>query len=125
MVVDAACAASARSFAEQSASASLLTSKAGSAYGARNLLEIWPEVVEFMRIPTLAGPLVKILGPQGGLVRGLYFDKPPGATWSLPWHRDLTIAVKQHGPLGHFKKPTIKAGVPHVEAPLSKMILGA
>ena len=107
-----------RAFAQQSAAGSLLTNKAGAAYGARNLLEIWPDVVRFMRLPKLAAPLSEILGSDGGLVRGLYFDKPPGATWSLPWHRDLTIAVKQHGPLGDLKKPTIKAGVPHMEAPV-------
>jgi len=50
------------------------------------------------------------------VVRGLYFDKPPGAGWSLPWHRDLTIAVEEHGAIGRYKKPTMKAGVPHVEA---------
>jgi ectoine hydroxylase-related dioxygenase (phytanoyl-CoA dioxygenase family) len=50
-------------------------------------------------------------------VRGLYFDKPPGASWSLPWHRDQTIAVRRHGTSERFVKPTLKAGVPHVQAP--------
>ena len=50
------------------------------------------------------------------VVRGLLFDKPPGQSWALPLHRDLTIAVKAHGRLGTFSKPTIKAGIPHVEA---------
>jgi len=69
-----------------------------------------------------------VLGPQGGLTRGLYFDKPPGNSWALPWHRDLTIAVKQHGPLGCFTNPTKKAGVPHVQAPaelLARMVTAA
>jgi ectoine hydroxylase-related dioxygenase (phytanoyl-CoA dioxygenase family) len=55
----------------------------------------------------------------------LYFDKPPGEGWALPWHRDMTVAVKAHGRLGTFAKPTTKAGVPHVEAPnelLSSML---
>jgi ectoine hydroxylase-related dioxygenase (phytanoyl-CoA dioxygenase family) len=47
----------------------------------------------------------------------LYFDKPPGSDWALPWHRDLTIAVRRHGSSERFRKPTRKAGVPHVEAP--------
>jgi ectoine hydroxylase-related dioxygenase (phytanoyl-CoA dioxygenase family) len=52
------------------------------------------------------------------LVRSIFFDKPPGRTWSLPWHRDLTIAVRDTGKAaGEFRRPTVKAGVPHVEAP--------
>jgi ectoine hydroxylase-related dioxygenase (phytanoyl-CoA dioxygenase family) len=43
----------------------------------------------------------------------------------LPWHKDLTIAVRQHRPSLLFVHPTVKAGVPHVEAPrqvLEKML---
>src|SRR5262249_11408360 len=55
-----------------------------------------------------------------GLVRVLYFDKPPGQSWALPWHKDLTIAVRDNAlPSERFGKPTRKAGVPHVEAPES------
>jgi ectoine hydroxylase-related dioxygenase (phytanoyl-CoA dioxygenase family) len=65
------------------------------------------------------------LRERGGIVRGLYFDKPAGTGWALPWHRDTTIAIKAHGLFGRFAKPTVKAGVPHVEAPrelLSTMV---
>jgi ectoine hydroxylase-related dioxygenase (phytanoyl-CoA dioxygenase family) len=66
----------------------------------------------------LAGALAAVLGPAYGLVRGLYFDKPPGKTWALPWHKDLTVAVRDNRrPGGGFSKPTTKAGVPHAEAP--------
>ncbi len=78
-----------------------------------------------VRTTSLAASVLRILGPEAGLVRGLYFDKPPGASWSLPWHRDMTVSVKQHGVIGRFKKPTTKAGVPHLRAPfelLSTMI---
>jgi ectoine hydroxylase-related dioxygenase (phytanoyl-CoA dioxygenase family) len=61
-----------------------------------------------------------ILGSQFGLVRVLYFDKPPGESWALPWHKDLAIAVKNNQlPSEQFKRPTMKYGVPHVEAPTS------
>jgi hypothetical protein len=88
-------------------------------YGARNLLESWPGCVELLRKPDLLAKLLEVVGPSVGVVRGLYFDKPPGQSWALPWHRDRTIAVKEHGPLGTFQKPTVKAGVPHVEAPVA------
>jgi len=103
----------------------LLTTREGVVYGARNLLDFWPESIALLRSPVLVPILQSILGPRGGFVRGLFFDKPPGADWSLPWHRDQTIAVKQHGVQGRFTKPTTKAGVPHVEAPgdlLERMI---
>ena len=59
-----------------------------------------------------------VLGQTAGIVRVLYFDKPPDRTWSLPWHKDRTIAVKSNDlPSDQFRKPTLKAGVPHVEAP--------
>src|SRR5262249_731751 len=116
--VQAARKACGEALAQAAATSSVLAEKGGPAYGARNLLRLWPEVVLLLRAPTLAGALLRVLGPGGGVTRGLYFDKPPGYSWTLPWHRDLTVAVKEHGPLGRFRKPTQKAGVPHVEAPV-------
>lgn len=89
----------------------------GTVYAARNILHLCPEAARLGLTPPL-GPLMQsILGPRMGLVRGLYFDKPPGNSWALPWHKDLTIAVRSHKqPSPHFRKPTCKAGVPHVEA---------
>lgn len=104
---------------EQAENRAVLAGAAGPAYGARNLLRLWPGVAELARRPPLADALLSILGPAGGVVRGLYFDKPPGHSWALPWHKDYTIAVKAHGRPGTFAKPTVKAGVPHVEAPES------
>ena len=90
----------------------------GVVYGARNLLGLLPTASELWRRTALENVLLEVLGPKCGLVRGLFFDKPPGANWSLPWHRDLTISVQEHGPIGGaFRSSTTKAGVPHVEAP--------
>jgi ectoine hydroxylase-related dioxygenase (phytanoyl-CoA dioxygenase family) len=37
----------------------------------------------------------------------------------LAWHKDLTIAVRDNRlPSQQFLRPTVKAGVPHVEAPI-------
>lgn len=90
----------------------------GAIYGARNLLTVFPQATKLWRKPLLTNVLVNVLGPKLGLVRGLYFDKPPESTWSLPWHQDLTIAVQDNElPSGQFRNPTKKAGVLHVEAP--------
>lgn len=103
--------------ANEAARESIVAGKDGPASGLRNLLRLWPGVVELVRQSPLSAAIEQVLGPNAGLVRGLYFDKPPGHSWALPWHRDLTIAVARHGVIGQFKRPTVKAGVPHVEAP--------
>jgi hypothetical protein len=95
----------------------------GPAYGARNLLQLWPSVLELARHSRLRGPLLEVLGPRAGVVRVLFFDKPPGHSWALPWHKDYNIAVAEHGIEDVFTKPTTKAGLPHVMAPAA--VLGA
>jgi hypothetical protein len=87
-------------------------------YGSRNLLGTWPGVDDVRRHTAVKAVVDRILGDEAGLVRVLFFDKPPGRSWSLPWHRDMTIAVREHrSDLGPFRCPTVKSGQPHVEAP--------
>lgn len=91
----------------------------GGLYAARNVLELCPAARTIWRKPQLIELLTGVLGPSCGLVRGLYFDKPPEQNWGLPWHKDLKIAVRPQpaaSPL--FSKPTLRAGIPHCEAPL-------
>ena len=99
------------------ADGALLAGEFGPAYGARNLLDLWPRVAELVRAEPLGAALIAVLGAGAGMVRALYFDKPPGHSWALPWHKDYSVAVRAHGGTAHFTKPTTKAGVPHVIAP--------
>lgn len=85
-------------------------------YGSRNLVGIWSGIDDVLQQPMVMDCVHRVLGRQAGLVRVLFFDKPPGR--GFPWHRDLTIAVRQHASdLGDFRCPTVKAGQPHLEAP--------
>jgi len=104
---------------EERTEPSVLRSR-GRTYGSRNLLETFPEAIGLLNCPSLSQFAMAVLGQNAGLVRVLYFDKPPDRSWSLPWHKDRTIAVKRNDLASErFRKPTTKAGVPHVEAPTS------
>jgi hypothetical protein len=47
----------------------------------------------------------------------LFFDKTLSTNWNLPWHQDLTIAVRTRRDVDGFGPWTRKAGIPHVHAP--------
>ena len=95
-----------------------IRTSAGYVYAARNVLALYPPALYVWQRAPLVEVLSETLGAGFGLVRGLYFDKPPERSWSLPWHKDLTIAVQRNDlPTTHFRHPTHKAGVAHVEAP--------
>ncbi|QVL30131.1 phytanoyl-CoA dioxygenase family protein [Telmatocola sphagniphila] len=98
----------------------ILRTADGTIYGARNLLRDWPEIRDLLEETSVFSLVREILGPQAGLVRILFFDKPPEQSWALPWHKDLNISVRKNDrPSSQFIHPTFKHGVPHVEAPQS------
>ena len=92
--------------------------KKADAYAMRNILR-QSEVITALE--SLTG-LKKVVREHLGeciAVRGIYFDKPFRANWSVPWHQDLTIAVEDRAEKAGFKSWTNKAGVFHVEPPVS------
>ncbi|MCB9922914.1 MAG: phytanoyl-CoA dioxygenase family protein [Planctomycetaceae bacterium] len=99
-------------------SSASVRSRNGFVYALRNLLDLFPEAKAIWKQSPLPELLRATLGEKAGLVRGLYFDKPPERSWSLPWHKDLAIAVRNNRLLSSsFRNPTQKAGVAHIEAP--------
>ena len=92
-------------------------SSRGHVYAARNLIKFIPEVSTIWQRDPLLRFLRSNLGDEFGLVRALFFDKPPDRTWNLPWHKDTSIAVKDNSIKSRsFSRPTTKAGVPHLIA---------
>lgn len=94
-------------------------------YGVRNLLEICREVREFACDARIRKFVVPILGEGAFAVRAVFFDKVPGANWSLFWHQDNVIAVNQRLDLPGFTGWSNKAGVWQVQPPvaiLSRMV---
>jgi hypothetical protein len=52
-------------------------------------------------------------------VRAIYFDKSSDANWLVPWHQDLTLAVRDTAEVPGFGPWSTKDGVPHVQPPVA------
>lgn len=84
--------------------------------GLRNLLDV--QVVRALaRSAPVRSVAEAVLGPDCLAVRGLFFDKSPGANWRVAWHQDLTIAVRVRREVEGFGPWSEKAGVIHVQPP--------
>jgi len=80
-------------------------------------------------ILAVKGPIgavaAKFLGPQCRPVRAILFDKTAATNWSLAWHQDRTICVKQRIDVDGYGAWTTKSGMQHVAPPfelLARMI---
>ena len=62
--------------------------------------------------------VAEAVDPGARAVRAIAFDKTERANWFMPWHQDRTIAVKAHDDRAAVSNWTVKAGVPHCEAPV-------
>jgi ectoine hydroxylase-related dioxygenase (phytanoyl-CoA dioxygenase family) len=92
--------------------------RGGNVYAMRDLLRRVPEVRTLAESPALLALLERVLGPSAFVVRGLLFDKTPEANWVVPWHQDLTIAVRRRCDAPGYGPWTTKAGIPHVRPPV-------
>ncbi|MFO0892265.1 MAG: phytanoyl-CoA dioxygenase family protein [Isosphaeraceae bacterium] len=61
--------------------------------------------------------MTPLLGEAAFPVRVLYFDKTATANWNLPWHQDVTVAVRRRRDVAGYGPWTRKAGVDHAHAP--------
>ncbi len=87
-------------------------------YGGRNLLRA--HAVQDLAASCAIRALVEpVLGEQALPVRALFFDKTPGANWPVLWHQDLSIAVTEQHSIEGWGPWSSKAGVPHVQPPVS------
>ena len=92
--------------------------------GVRNLLDI-PEMRELAYSAQVLSLVKPVLGEGAFAVRGILFDKRDGANWKVPWHQDVTIAVKQRVEAEGYVAWSVKQDVLHVQPPsnvLEKML---
>ena len=85
--------------------------------GVRGLLQASQAVRELARSPEIRALVTPTLGESAFAVRGILFDKTPDANWLVPWHQDLTIAVRERSDVPGFGPWSVKAGIVHVQPP--------
>lgn len=91
----------------------------GGAYAIRHVLEVVPGLASLANLPEVRALVEPVLGPHAYPVRSILFDKTMRANWKVPWHQDLTIAVKKKVEVDGFGPWSVKAGVVHVQPPAS------
>jgi Phytanoyl-CoA dioxygenase (PhyH) len=95
--------------------------RAGRAFGIRNLQNVLPSAYALASSDVLKTLVEPILGRSVRVVRWIYFDKRKEANWKVAWHQDLTIAVRQRTEADGFGPWSIKAGISHVQLPVSAL----
>jgi Phytanoyl-CoA dioxygenase (PhyH) len=58
-----------------------------------------------------------LLGDAARPVRAVLFDKTAASNWSVAWHQDRTIAVRERRDVAGFGPWSTKSGAAHVEPP--------
>ena len=95
-----------------------LPTSSGGNGGLCNLLDR-PPIATLAVSTAVRGLIEPVLGHGAFPVRVILFDKTPVANWKVSWHQDLTIAVKERAEVAGYGPWTEKAGVVHVQPPLS------
>lgn len=89
----------------------------GGVFAVRNLLDVSEPVRLLASSRVVQEVVAPVLGLEAFPVRGILFDKTPGANWKVPWHQDVTIAVSSRVETEGFGPWSTKAGVLHVQPP--------
>ena len=63
--------------------------------------------------------VVPFAGEHALPVRAILFDKSANANWSLGWHQDRTICVRERRDVAGFGPWTVKSGLLHVAPPFA------
>ena len=95
----------------------LATLGAVSGAGRRGLLSM-PAVAELARSPRLLALVRPHLPSEPFPVRAIYFDKSPDMNWLVPWHQDLSLALRASAEVPGFGPWSTKDGIPHVQPPV-------
>lgn len=89
------------------------------AFGIRNLLNVSTAVKNFSESKSIRKLVEPSAGKNAKVIRAIFFDKTPEANWKVPFHQDITIAVKERKNVEDFDVWTKKASILHVQPPAS------
>ena len=70
-------------------------------------------------LPPLTRIAAKLIGDAAFAVRAVAFDKTADANWSVAWHQDRTVAVRERREAEGFGPWSTKDGVAHAEPPVA------
>ncbi len=85
--------------------------------GRRGMLSV-PAVATLARSEPLLDLVQPHLPSEPFPVRTIYFDKSSEGNWLVPWHQDLTLALRGRVDVSGFGPWSVKEGVPHVQPPV-------
>ncbi len=88
----------------------------GVAFARRNLLN-QPFVQSILRLPCVTD-VIDATAAAAVPVRAILFDKVGAANWTVPWHQDRSIAVRERLDVPGFGPWSEKARVVHVQPPV-------
>jgi len=91
--------------------------KRGVVFARRNLLS--SPFVRQLIVSEPAVSLVDQISTGSIAIRAILFDKTGNANWTVPWHQDRSIAVAEKINVPGFGPWSEKAGVTHVQPPVS------
>jgi len=107
-----------RQLAAARGEAARLSDAASGRGGVRNVLQRSPYFHE-LAMGVLRELACEYAGADAQAVKATLFDKTVAANWKVPWHQDLTIAVRRRLETTGFGPWSMKDGVPHVQPPVS------
>ena len=88
-------------------------------FAIRDLLGEVPGLWPLLDSAALRQLLAELFPAGCQLVKAIYFDKPAGSNWLVPWHQDLMINVDQRADLPGFGPWTSKAESISVQPPVA------
>jgi len=101
------------------------TSPGTSRGGRRDVLDGAEDLRHIAAHPNVRAIVDAVLGPEAFVARATLSDKTPDANWKVPWHQDVTIAVKDRKEVEGYGPWSVKGGIVHVQPPsgvLERMI---
>jgi len=93
--------------------------------GVRDVMDRIPSLARVAELPSICLIVERVLGTGAFVVRSTLFDKTPSANWKVPWHQDVTIAVRERIEIAGYGPWSTKESVTHVQPPtdvLNRMV---